>query len=141
MRTSDLDLEVDLDLDRERQRQVDLEAEEAGQDQDQQEEEDQEQQQQEEQEQGSIIEYDDSLPLVEPHQSLDSFLESFWTRQMGVVERDNPDFRTYPLPLARIKKVMKSDEEVKVSLVVFIKSRVPSSGLVSSCAGSGDTVG
>lgn len=33
---------------------------------------------------------------------------------MGVVERDNPDFRTYPLPLARIKKVMKSDEEVKV---------------------------
>ena len=62
----------------------------------------------------SILEFDDSLPLVEPHQSLDSFLESFWGRQMGVVERDNPDFRTYPLPLARIKKVMKSDEEVKV---------------------------
>lgn len=71
--------------------------------------------QEQEQEQGSsIVEYDDSLPLVEPHQSLDSFLESFWTRQMGVVERDTPDFRTYPLPLARIKKVMKSDEEVKV---------------------------
>lgn len=63
---------------------------------------------------GGQAEYDDTAPLVEPHQSLDSFLESFWTRQMGVVERDNPDFRTYPLPLARIKKVMKSDEEVKV---------------------------
>lgn len=33
---------------------------------------------------------------------------------MDAVERDNPDFKTYPLPLARIKKVMKSDEEVKV---------------------------
>jgi hypothetical protein len=61
------------------------------------------------------VEVDDSAPLVEPHQDLDSFLETFWTRQMGVVERDNPDFKTYPLPLARIKKVMKSDEEVKVS--------------------------
>ncbi|KAI9636926.1 histone-fold-containing protein, partial [Dioszegia hungarica] len=52
--------------------------------------------------------------LVEPHQELNDFLESFWTRQMDFVERDNPDFRTYPLPLARIKKVMKSDEEVKM---------------------------
>ena len=33
---------------------------------------------------------------------------------MDFVERENPDFKTYPLPLARIKKVMKSDEEVKV---------------------------
>jgi hypothetical protein len=53
--------------------------------------------------------------LVEPHQDLNDFLENFWTRQMDYVERDNPDFRTFPLPLARIKKVMKSDEEVKVS--------------------------
>ena len=53
-------------------------------------------------------------PLVEPHQDLNDFLESFWTRQMDFVERENPDFKTYPLPLARIKKVMKSDEEVKV---------------------------
>lgn len=61
------------------------------------------------------MEIDDSAPLVEANQDLDTFLESFWTRQMGMVERDNPDFRTYPLPLARIKKVMKSDEDVKVS--------------------------
>lgn len=65
------------------------------------------------------IEIDDSGPLVEPHQDLDSFLETFWTRQMAVVERDNPDFKTYPLPLARIKKVMKSDEDVKVGLLGY----------------------
>jgi hypothetical protein len=65
------------------------------------------------------IEVDDSAPLVEPHQDLDSFLESFWTRQMAVVERDNPDFKTYPLPLARIKKVMKSDEDVKVCFTII----------------------
>lgn len=33
---------------------------------------------------------------------------------MEVAEREQPDFKTYPLPLARIKKVMKSDEDVKV---------------------------
>lgn len=76
----------------------------------------------------TAIEVDDSAPLVEPHQDLDSFLESFWTRQMAVVERDNPDFKTYPLPLARIKKVMKSDEEVKVGL---------RNGVVSMCARCG----
>lgn len=74
----------------------------------------------------TTIEVDDSGPLVEPHQDLDSFLESFWTRQMAVVERDNPDFKTYPLPLARIKKVMKSDEEVKVSLHAFLSRVRPS---------------
>lgn len=53
-------------------------------------------------------------PLVSPHQDLNDFLESFWTRQMDGVERETPDFKTYNLPLARIKKVMKSDEEVKM---------------------------
>ncbi|TXT09122.1 hypothetical protein VHUM_02596 [Vanrija humicola] len=53
-------------------------------------------------------------PLVHPHQDLNDFLESFWTRQMDGVERETPDFKTYNLPLARIKKVMKSDEEVKM---------------------------
>jgi len=69
---------------------------------------------------GGGVEVDDTAPLVEPHQDLDSFLETFWTRQMAVVERDNPDFKTYPLPLARIKKVMKSDEDVKVGQMVTI---------------------
>ncbi|ODN76874.1 hypothetical protein L202_05461 [Cryptococcus amylolentus CBS 6039] len=53
-------------------------------------------------------------PMVAPHQDLDSFLESFWTRQMDTVEGETPDWKSYNLPLARIKKVMKSDEEVKM---------------------------
>ncbi|KAK8844166.1 hypothetical protein IAR55_006960 [Kwoniella newhampshirensis] len=53
-------------------------------------------------------------PMIHPHQDLHSFLESFWTRQMETVEIENPDWKSYNLPLARIKKVMKSDEEVKM---------------------------
>ncbi|ORY24231.1 histone-fold-containing protein [Naematelia encephala] len=53
-------------------------------------------------------------PLVEPHQDLNEFLESFWTRQMDVVEREDQDGRNAILPLARIKKVMKSDEDVRM---------------------------
>lgn len=53
-------------------------------------------------------------PMIAPHQDLHSFLESFWTRQMDTVECETPDWKSYNLPLARIKKVMKSDEEVKV---------------------------
>lgn len=52
---------------------------------------------------------------MEPHQDLNEFLESFWTRQMDIVEREEQDGKVNVcLPLARIKKVMKSDEEVKV---------------------------
>ena len=54
-------------------------------------------------------------PLVEPHQELNDFLENFWMRQMDNVEREEQDGKVnVSLPLARIKKVMKSDEEVKV---------------------------
>jgi hypothetical protein len=42
------------------------------------------------------------------------FLESFWTGRMEVAESEEPDFKTHVLPLARIKKVMKSDEDVQV---------------------------
>ena len=56
-------------------------------------------------------------PLVEPHQDLNEFLETFWMRQMDGVEREEQDGKVnVSLPLARIKKVMKSDEEVKVGL-------------------------
>lgn len=78
---------------------------------------------------GGGVQVDNTAPLVEPHQDLDSFLETFWTRQMAVVERDNPDFKTYPLPLARIKKVMKSDEDVKVGS----SSRISAQGMISTC--------
>lgn len=58
-------------------------------------------------------------PMIAPHQDLHSFLESFWTRQMDTVEGETPDWKSYNLPLARIKKVMKSDEEVKVRFQSF----------------------
>ena len=57
-----------------------------------------------------------SRPLIEPQQDLDVFLESFWSRQMEGVEQEEMEGSrgASSLPLARIKKVMKSDEEVKV---------------------------
>nr|ODN90611.1 hypothetical protein L203_01722 [Cryptococcus depauperatus CBS 7841] len=53
-------------------------------------------------------------PMISPHQDLDTFLEAFWTRQMDTVEGEEPDWKSYNLPLARIKKVMKSDEIVRM---------------------------
>ncbi|KAG1884640.1 hypothetical protein F4604DRAFT_1574423, partial [Suillus subluteus] len=41
------------------------------------------------------------------------FLRSFWQRQVDAAEQETPDYRHPPLPLARIKKVMKSDPDVK----------------------------
>ena len=61
-----------------------------------------------------------SASVLEPHQDLHTFLEAFWTRQMDDMESGDPDFKVYNLPLARIKKVMKSDEEVKVSPVLSV---------------------
>jgi hypothetical protein len=54
-------------------------------------------------------------PFVESGQDLETFLPLFWDRQTQTVENEDPDIKHTPLPLARIKKVMKSDPEVKVS--------------------------
>ena len=56
-----------------------------------------------------------SKPFVQPGEPLHEFLRSFWQRQVDAAEQETPDYRHPPLPLARIKKVMKSDPEVKVS--------------------------
>lgn len=53
-------------------------------------------------------------PFVQPGEPLNDFLRSFWRRQIDTAEQETPDYRHPPLPLARIKKVMKSDPEVKV---------------------------
>ncbi|KAG5641434.1 hypothetical protein DXG03_005238 [Asterophora parasitica] len=53
-------------------------------------------------------------PFVQAGEPLNDFLRSFWQRQVDVAEKETPDYRHPPLPLARIKKVMKSDPEVKV---------------------------
>ncbi|KAI8066878.1 histone-fold-containing protein [Gongronella butleri] len=41
-------------------------------------------------------------------------LSKFWQEQMTLVDTTEPDFKNHPLPLARIKKVMKTDQDVKV---------------------------
>ncbi|KIM42632.1 hypothetical protein M413DRAFT_70117 [Hebeloma cylindrosporum] len=53
-------------------------------------------------------------PFVQTGDPLNDFLRSFWQRQVDAAEQETPDYRHPPLPLARIKKVMKSDPEVKM---------------------------
>ncbi|KAF7981793.1 hypothetical protein HWV62_31887 [Athelia sp. TMB] len=62
-----------------------------------------------------------STPYVQAGEPLHEFLRSFWQRQIDAAEQETPDYRHPPLPLARIKKVMKSDPEVK-GLVAVIES-------------------
>jgi nuclear transcription factor Y gamma len=59
-------------------------------------------------------------PYVQPGDTLEGFLKYFWQCQIATAEQDEPDFKHPPLPLARIKKVMKNDPEVKVSDRIFI---------------------
>ena len=61
------------------------------------------------------------MSYVQAGDTLETFLRSFWQRQIATAEDDSagaPDVRHPPLPLARIKKVMKSDPEVKVCAIV-----------------------
>ncbi|RDB20267.1 Nuclear transcription factor Y subunit C-2 [Hypsizygus marmoreus] len=53
-------------------------------------------------------------PFVHAGEPLNDFLRSFWQRQVDAAEQETPDYRHPPLPLARIKKVMKSDPDVKM---------------------------
>ncbi|KAG8754586.1 hypothetical protein FRC12_011150 [Ceratobasidium sp. 428] len=53
-------------------------------------------------------------PFVQPGDTLEGFLRYFWQCQIATAEREDPDFKHPPLPLARIKKVMKSDPDVKM---------------------------
>ncbi|KAJ7499934.1 histone-fold-containing protein [Mycena latifolia] len=55
-----------------------------------------------------------SSPYVQTGEPLNDFLRSFWQRQIDAAEQETPDYRHPPLPLARIKKVMKSDPDVKM---------------------------
>jgi len=57
-------------------------------------------------------------PFVRHGDQLDQFLQSFWQRQVDAAENEPPPYgRHPPLPLARIKKVMKSDPDVRVCLL------------------------
>ncbi|KAF9575854.1 hypothetical protein EC968_001237 [Mortierella alpina] len=50
-------------------------------------------------------------PMQQAHMHL---LQSFWMNQMHDIENVPQDFKLHHLPLARIKKVMKTDEDVKM---------------------------
>jgi len=73
---------------------------------------------------------DDASSAVEPYvqsgDQLEPFLRSFWQRQVSTAEEETPDFRHPPLPLARIKKVMKSDPDVRMiaadAPIIFCKA-------------------
>jgi nuclear transcription factor Y gamma len=41
-------------------------------------------------------------------------MATFWKGQIEEIERGNYDFKVHQLPLARIKKIMKTDEDVKM---------------------------
>lgn len=46
----------------------------------------------------------------------------FWNQQVADIsniDADKYDFKTHQLPLARIKKIMKTDEDVRVSVLFF----------------------
>ncbi|KAJ6506316.1 histone-fold-containing protein [Mycena vitilis] len=55
-----------------------------------------------------------TTPYVQTGEPLNDFLRTFWQRQIDAAEQETPDYRHPPLPLARIKKVMKSDPDVKM---------------------------
>ncbi|KAJ2513753.1 hypothetical protein H4217_006154 [Coemansia sp. RSA 1939] len=50
-------------------------------------------------------------------ESLQQFQTNFWKAHLASIEDNVPDFKTHLLPLARIKKVMKSDPDVKVQMI------------------------
>ncbi|KAF9425506.1 hypothetical protein BGZ76_003205 [Entomortierella beljakovae] len=44
-------------------------------------------------------------------------LQSYWMRQMHEIQNVQQDFKVHHLPLARIKKVMKTDDDVKAKMI------------------------
>lgn len=60
-------------------------------------------------------------PFVQAGDELNDFLPSFWRRQVDAAEKEIPDYRHPALPLARIKKVMKNDPEVKVHCSDYLR--------------------
>nr|CAG8528301.1 12049_t:CDS:2 [Entrophospora candida] len=54
---------------------------------------------------------------IQQQQQNQHFMEKFWTKQLSIAEEFESDFKNHPLPLARIKKVMKSDQEVKAPII------------------------
>ncbi|KAJ1651296.1 CCAAT- binding transcription factor component [Dispira simplex] len=56
-----------------------------------------------------MVPQDSSLTLIQR-----DTLQHFWNTQVELLNQGKPDFKTHALPLARIKKVMKTDENVRM---------------------------
>jgi len=56
----------------------------------------------------------DQASLAAQHLPL---LTNFWQAQLQTIEHGELDFKNYKLPLARIKKVMKTDDDVKNMMI------------------------
>lgn len=59
-----------------------------------------------------------NIPQPLPHQLQSQqiqqqWVQLFWQKQMQEIE-ETSDFKNHQLPLARIKKIMKTDEDIKV---------------------------
>ncbi|KAJ2646495.1 hypothetical protein IWW40_005385 [Coemansia sp. RSA 1250] len=54
---------------------------------------------------------------INSNEALLQFQSNFWKAHMSSIEDNVPDFKVHMLPLARIKKVMKSDPDVKVQMI------------------------
>lgn len=52
---------------------------------------------------------DQSSGLQPQHATL---LQTFWQTQLQLIDQEEHDYKSFQLPLARIKKVMKTDEDV-----------------------------
>lgn len=57
------------------------------------------------------------MALTTEEQSLETFQAKFWADKIAVAENEQPDAKHASLPLARIKKVMKSDPDVKACIL------------------------
>jgi hypothetical protein len=53
-----------------------------------------------------------------------SLLNSFWQTQLQIIEESDLDFKNFALPLARIKKVMKVDDDVKPMVYQVYKQTI-----------------
>ncbi|KAL5972330.1 hypothetical protein ACLOJK_041583 [Asimina triloba] len=76
---------------------------------------------------GQIAQHQLTYQQLQQHQqqSLQTQLQMFWANQYHEIEQTN-DFKNHSLPLARIKKIMKADEDVRMisaeAPVVFSKA-------------------
>ncbi|KAI9002323.1 histone-fold-containing protein [Gaertneriomyces semiglobifer] len=56
----------------------------------------------------------DSFTPSGPNQQVQEIMQAFWQQQIHDIETGPLDFKFHQLPLARVKKVMKTDEDVKM---------------------------